>query len=202
MIRSTQRILTIGKIRRGGLLFLALSLALLSGCGGGGGEYYRNPNMDFGSLQTVAVMPLMNLSKEQAAGDRVRDVFINSLLTTGAMYVIPPGELGRALIGAGVGNAAAPSPEEVIKLCKQLKIDGVITGTIREYGEVRSGTAVANVISMSMQMFEGQTGKVVWTASTTRGGVGITERLFGGGGESMNVVTEKAVNELISKLFK
>ena len=180
---------------------LALAMSLLSACGGQS-EYFRDQDMDFGAVQNVAVMPMTNLSREAAAADRVRDVFITSLLATGGMYVIPPGELARSVMGAGIMNPATPSPEEVVKLCKQLKADGVITGTLREYGELRSGSVSANVISMSVQLFEGQTGKVVWAASTTKGGVGITDRLFGGGGESMNVVTEQAVNDLINKLFQ
>jgi len=73
---------------------------------------------------------------------------------------------------------------------------------VREYGEVRSGTTSANIISLSLQMIETQTGKVVWTASSTKGGISIWDRLFGGGGQPMNVITEKAVNDLINKLFK
>jgi hypothetical protein len=150
----------------------------------------------------VGIVPLVNLTKDSQSGDRIRDVFITSLLATGGMYVIPPGETARGIIGVGVSNPTQPTPEETVKLCKMLKIDGLLVGVVREYGEVRSGSAVANIISISMQMFEGQTGKVVWSASSTQGGIGVTDRLFGGGGESMNVVTEKAVNELIDKLFK
>jgi hypothetical protein len=51
-------------------------------------------------------------------------------------------------------------------------------------------------------MIESQTGKVVWTASSTRGGVNIWDRLFGGGGKPMNKVTEKAVDDLIYALLK
>jgi hypothetical protein len=201
MIRSKQSLFY---LKYAGLflkLLTVLSLALLSGCAGGGGQF-RNAEMDFGSIQTIAVMPLQNLSKDSLAGERVKDIFITSLLATGAMYVLPPGEVARGIGGAGIANPTAPSPEEVIKLCKQLKIDGVITGTVREYGEVRSGSIAANVIAMSMQMFEGQTGKVVWSASTTQGGIGVVDRLFGGGGESMDIVTEKAVNDIINKLFQ
>ncbi len=53
-----------------------------------------------------------------------------------------------------------------------------------------------------MQMMEAQTGRVVWSASSTRGGVTMSDRLFGGGGEPMNIVTEKAVDDVIRKLFK
>jgi len=78
----------------------------------------------------------------------------------------------------------------------------VITGAVKEYGDVRSGAAMSTVIALSMQLVETQTGKVVWAASSTKGGISFTDRLFGGGGEPMNVVTEKAVDDILDKLFK
>ncbi len=106
------------------------------------------------------------------------------------------------IISSSIANPTTPTPDEVTKLCKTIKVDAVFTGVVREYGEVRSGTAMANVISVSMQLMEGQTGKVVWSADTTQGGIGIVDRLFGGGGQALNDITEKAVDELINKLFK
>jgi hypothetical protein len=73
---------------------------------------------------------------------------------------------------------------------------------VTEYGEVRSGTTTANVVSVSLQMMEGQTAKVVWSASSTKGGVTTSDRLFGGGGEPMNIEIQKAVNDLLDKLFE
>jgi polysaccharide biosynthesis protein PelC len=90
----------------------------------------------------------------------------------------------------------------VTKLAKIVKVDAVISGVVREYGDVRSGTASADVISISLQLVEGQTGRVVWSASTTQGGISMMDRLFGGGGRPLNDVTEKAVNDLIFKLFE
>ncbi len=166
------------------------------------GDFYRDNNMDFGSVQTVAVMPFVNLSRDNTAGDRVRDVFLNRLLGTGAVYVVPYGEVAKGVARAEIVNPAAPSPEEVVKLAGLIKVSAVITGVLREYGEVRSGTSSANAISMSVQMMEGTTGKVVWSASTTKGGIKLWDRLFGGGGRPMNDVTEKAVDNVIDKLFK
>jgi polysaccharide biosynthesis protein PelC len=166
------------------------------------GDFYRDPNMDFGSIQTVAVMPFVNLSKDNIAGDRVRDVFINKLLSTGAVYVVPVGEVAKGGLKAEIQNPATPSSEEVVKLAGLIKVSAVITGVLREYGEVRSATSSANAISITVQMVEGQTGKTVWTASSTKGGISIWDRLFGGGGRPMNDVTEKAVNDVINKLFK
>jgi hypothetical protein len=162
---------------------------------------YRDPNMDFGAIQTVAVMPFNNLTRENIAGERVRDVFMTMLQATGGVYVIPPGEVARGITRLGLERPPSPTPEEVTKFAKIVSTDAVFTGTVKEYGEVRSGTSTANVVSVSMQMMEAQTGKVVWSASSTQGGVTISDRLFGGGGEPMNATTQKAVDDLLEKLF-
>ena len=163
---------------------------------------YRDPNMDFGAIQTVAVVPFLNLTRDNIAGERVRDVFINKLLSTGAVYVLPIGEVARGIARAEIQNPSAPSQEEVVKLSGLIKAQAVATGVVKEYGEVRSGTSSANIISVSLQMMEGTTGKVVWTASTTKGGISIWDRLLGGGGRPMNDITDKAIDDLINKLFK
>lgn len=163
---------------------------------------FRDQSMDFGAIQNIAVMPLSNQTREQTASDRVRDVFINKLLSTGAAYVLPVGEVKRGITRAGISDPTAPSPEEIVKFAGIVKVDAVITGVLKEYGEVRSGTASATSIALSMQMLEAQSGRVVWSASSTKGGITIGDRLLGGGGEPMNVVTEKAVDDIIDKLFK
>ncbi|MBI5576037.1 MAG: DUF799 family lipoprotein [Deltaproteobacteria bacterium] len=186
-------------MRRLRAVFLFLLVA--TGCAGTSHNVFRDPNMDFGSIQAVAVLPFTNLTREQLAADRVRDVFMTMLQATGGLYVIPPGEVSRGISRANVERPATPTAEEIVKFAKNLNADVVITGTVSEYGEVRSGSTSANVISVSLQMMEAQTGKVVWTAATTKGGVTTADRLFGGGGEPMNFVTQKAVEELLDKLF-
>jgi hypothetical protein len=181
--------------------FFFLALLLLMACARPRSTYI-DPNMDFGTVKTVAVMPFMSLAKDPIVAERVRDVFINRLLATGAVYVVPVGEVARGVARAELQNPSAPSPEEAVKLGGIIKVQAVITGTVREYGEVRSGTSLGNIISVSLQMIEVQTGKVVWTDSSTRGGISIWDRLFGGGGKPMNKVTEKAINDLISRLLK
>jgi hypothetical protein len=163
---------------------------------------FRDPNMDFGAIQTVGVMPFQNLTRDSLAADRVRDVFINRLLSTGVVYVVPVGELARAVTRAEMQAPVAPAPDEIIKLGAALKAQAIITGAVHEYGEVRSGSSAANLISMSVQMIEAQTGRVIWTASSTKGGIDVWDRLLGGGGRPMNDVTRDAVNDVIRRLFQ
>lgn len=163
---------------------------------------FMDPNMDFGAIRTVAIMPFENFSREKTGADRVRDVFTNILLSTGTIYAIPPGEVSRAAVRAGVSNPASPSIEEIIKLSAIAKVDAVITGVVREYGEVRSGGATSTLVSFSLKMIESKSGRIVWAASSTKGGITIKDRLVGGGGQPLNDVTEEAVNDIINKYFQ
>ena len=162
---------------------------------------YHDPNMDFSLVQKVAVLPFENLTTMTTAAERVRDVFTTMMQATGTSYVLPPGEVARGVDRASVANPTAPTAEEVVNLGKVVGVDAVITGVVREYGEVRSGSTAAGVVSVSVQMMETQTGKVVWSASSTRGGVDAGDRLFGGGGQPMDQVTADAVRDLLDKLF-
>jgi TolB-like protein len=138
-------------------------------------DVYRDGMMDFGTIRTVAVMPFANLTRDQIVAERVRDVFINKLLST--------------------------EVDDTVKLGKFLKVDALITGVVREYGEVRAGTNTANVVSMSIQLIETETGKIVWSGSSTKGGITFWRRLLGSGGQPLNTETERAVDALFDKLL-
>jgi len=164
-------------------------------------DVYRDPKMDFGSIQTIAVAPFANLARDQVVAERVRDVFVNRLLATGAVYVLPVGEVSRGIAKLEIQSPTTPTPEDVVKLGSLLKAEAVITGVVREYGEVRSGTTSSNIISMSIQLVEAGTGKIVWSASSTKGGISFWDRLIGGGGQPLNRVTEQAIDALFDKLL-
>jgi len=89
----------------------------------------------------------------------------------------------------------------VQKLAAALNVDAIITGVVMEYGPIRSGATSANVISVSVKMLEKTNGLVVWSASSTKGGITVWDRLVGGGGEPMNDVMVEAINDLLDKLF-
>jgi len=181
---------------------IALIMITLVGCAAAVPESYHDANMDFSVLRSVAVMPFSNLSGQQLAGERVRNTFMSSLLATGVIYVIPAGEVARGIDRAALTNPTAPSSEDVAKLAAIVRADAVITGVVKEYGSVRSGNTQANVVSVDVQMIEKESRKIIWSASTTKGGISIWDRLLGGGGQPMNDVTKAAVNDLINKLLR
>src|SRR5512135_3596673 len=190
------------RVMRVAICTVVVLIAMFSACASNQLNVWHDETMDFGSVKVLAVMPFANLSQIQQAGARVRDSFMNRLIATGAVYVLPPGEVARGITRAGIADPTAPSQEEAVKLCNLVKADGMITGVLKEYGEVRSGTAVGSIIALSVSMFEGQTGKIVWTASAQEGGISMKDRLLGPSGKPMNEVTEQAVDDIINKLFQ
>ena len=182
-------------------ILLFILVAMVACATSGISENYHDPEMDFSALRTIAVMPFANLTADKMAGQRVRDTFMTSLMSTGVVYVIPAGEINRGILRAKLANPISPSGEDIAKISSLVKADAVITGVVREFGVARSGQASAGVISMSMQLIESKSRKVVWTAATTKGGIDTWDRLFGGGGRPMNEITEQAVNDIIKKLF-
>jgi hypothetical protein len=162
---------------------------------------YHDPNMDFSLIQTAAVMPFDNLTSNQNASEAVRDVFMTMLQATGAVYVLPPGEVGRGISRLSLSAPSQLSSEEAVQFAAIVGADVVITGTVSEYGQLRSGGSSANVASVSVKMLEAQTGRVVWSAASSAGGVSASDRVFGGGGRPMDDVTRAAVEKLLNRLF-
>lgn len=188
------------KVQGQGVFLLFIVGLLLAGCASTE-HTYRNPTMNFGAIQNVAVMPLQNLTADDHAAERVRDAFIGMLLATEAMYVLPPGEVQRGIDRAGIGKPTMPPVEKVQALGKILQVNAVFTGVLREYGTVRSGQSQANFVSLSLQLMEVETGSIVWAGASTKGGITLADRMFGGGGDPMNVVTRDAINDLLDQLF-
>ncbi len=115
---------------------------------------------------------------------------------------LPHPDQARGFAKVGINVAQGPTTEQIKKLSGILEVDAVITGVVREYGTVRSGSTSANVVSLSLRMIEVESGRIVWSASATRGGINFWGRLVGGSGRPINYVTEKVVSELLNKLFQ
>src|SRR5512135_186929 len=90
---------------------IAVLLLLAAGCAGARRSEvtYHDPNMDFSQIQRVAVVPFVNLTPITPAAERVRDVFMSMLQATGSLYVLPPGEVTRAVNRAHIVNPQTPT---------------------------------------------------------------------------------------------
>lgn len=163
---------------------------------------YLHPRADLGIIKKVAVIPFDNLSRDQFAGDKVREIFISELLATGGFDVMEPGEVTKVLREQGIASVKSLGPAEVKKIGKALNAQAIILGSVNEYGEVRSGAITAPEVSLSLRMLEVESGQIVWSVSHTEGGIGVMARLFGLGESTLSETTRKLVRIQIGTLFK
>jgi TolB-like protein len=174
------------RMRTGMLAGGALLLAL-AGCGGP--SAFVNPEADLPFYQKVAIIPFTSLSQDRVAGYRVSDTFFSELLRRGFADVVEPGQFSAAVVklrgGTPVDNPW--SAEELARLSEELGIEGIFLGTVREYEMSRTGRSSFPMLSLEVRLVDAASGKLVWSASTTRrGGPGIPVvswflGLFGGG---------------------
>lgn len=159
---------------------------------------FVHPQADFSLIRRVAVLPLENLTTDVTAAEKVRQILIIQLLSSGSVDVVDVGEVARGLKAAGVANPVAPGAEEAKRLARELNIEAIITGSVQEFSQGRAAGAPATAVSLVFRMIETDTGELIWSSSASRSGVGAMARLFGVGGES---ATERA-RELIQDCLK
>ena len=159
---------------------------------------FVHPQADFSLIRRVAVLPLENLTIDLTAGEKVRQLLIIQLLSSGSVDVVDVGEVSRGLRAAAVVSPTAPGTEEAKKLARELNVEALITGTVQEFSQSRTAGAPSTSVSLVFRMIETDTGQVIWSSSISQSGVGAMARLFGVGGES---ATERA-RELIADCLK
>jgi TolB-like protein len=182
-------------------LFASMTLLIIWGCRWGPPGYVH-PNADLSYITKVAVMPFNNLTTDQYAGRKVREVLIAELLLTGVLEVVEPGEVNRVLAKEQVESVATLTAEQVKRIGKALGAQALILGTVEEFGESRSGSLSAPLVTIGLRMLDVESGIILWSVNHSKGGVGTKMRLFGISEGNISEVTTQVVRESIDTLFQ
>jgi len=153
-----------------------LLLLPLAGCccvGGGGGKTKEVTPVDVRdavvyvapgtcSIGTVAVMPFQ--APTELIGTSVSDLFLTELLRTGRYQVVERSQLSKVLQEAEVALSGL-SDSRAIEIGKMLGAEGVIVGTVDEYGTMPRKGQTYPVVGLSVRLIDTRTGSVMWSAS-------------------------------------
>jgi len=161
-----------------------------------------NPQADFSLVRRVAVLPLENLTQDLAASEKVRQLLIIELLSSGSVEVVDVGEVARGLRAAAVANPVSPGTDEVLKLGKELQIQAVMAGSVQDFSQVRSSGPPSTSVALVFRLIETDTGQVIWSSSVSESGVGAMARLFGVGGESATERARDLIRDSLKTLIK
>jgi TolB-like protein len=169
----------LGELARGLAAFLA---GKRSGSRCDGGLFYepkvryRSPLLDDGARRTLAVVPFLNLTGREGAGDAVALEFVRQLVATGRFRVLEPGVVRDYLLRARVIMPGGISLETTRLFLGALGAEVVLSGVVLDFAE--TGSRAEPIVRFSATLLEGGSGDVIWSSSSfNRGNDGVF--LFG-----------------------
>lgn len=160
------------------LLILLLGLALCS-CAGGRSGLFLNPEFNFNSIESVAVVPFENLSNDQGASMRFTRIFVAELLSKKAFDVVEPGEVSKALEKFSVLRTGDLRKDQIKEMGKSLGVQAVFLGSVSESASVRTGNSSSNEVTLVSRLVETENGATIWSVTYTEGGRTFFQSLLG-----------------------
>ena len=153
------------------------------------GNVYVAPGKD--SIRKVAVLPFK--APTELIGSSVSDMFVTELLRAGRYELVERGQMANVLGEAELALAGL-SASKATEVGQMLGADGVIIGTVDEYGTVAKGGKVCPSVGISIRLIECKSGKIVWSAD-------LAERA-NPGQTTLAVHARKVVHEMTATLYK
>ncbi len=154
------------------LRILATLCVLISTAGCGGPRTFIHQDVDISYYESLGVLPFRNLTNDRLAGEKITGIFITELLIKKRFEVVEPGQFRRMAreILAGSLESGEWKAENIARLGSAAEVQGIITGTVREYGMIRIGQTQYPLVTIDVELIDAETGRVVWMISHTKKG--------------------------------
>ena len=178
---------------------IAASLLIFS-CSSSVKRYVRT-GTDVQSIKTVAVLPFENLTRDEHAGEKIRNAVIMDLLSRG-VNVIEPGEVLKILKELQIKPDVLLPTEDIKSAGESLEADALITGSVETFGTSQGINASYPEVSVHLMMLEPEGGNIIWSVWHTTGGASFWTRHFGAEGRTIDETARLVVQEAFGTLFQ
>lgn len=196
MKRSTDRI-THRTVARGFVTGLA-ALALW-GCANAPASF-RADGDGVAPGDTLAVMPLVNLSQQQNAPEVVLNALVVELLGMNAFVVVDPGEVHEVVLAKRFRLTDRLPLEALREIETATGARYVMEGTVNAFGMVDDSGVSYPSVAVTLRLVRCGDGRIVWAGSHARRGDD-TESIFGlGRVATLEQLTQDTVSELMETL--
>jgi len=163
-----------------GMLVLVLAAALfVSGCGSKEPEstVFIREGLDINYVERVAILPFDNLTVDEYAGKRVRDIAYTETLASGKFDVVEQGVIDAVLREMALSDNT-PLDAPVLKILgKRLGVNAFVSGTVNSIRGGGSGYQYPEV-SLSLYLIDVETAEILWRSTAYKNGYSIWNRLF------------------------
>jgi curli biogenesis system outer membrane secretion channel CsgG len=158
-------------MRASRLLVTSIAVLLAAGCAGtDGGRHFSNtaaranvyvaPAADVAAIRKVAVLPFKGPT--ELIGTSVSDLFVTELLRTARYELVERGQMARVLSETELALAGL-SAARAVSVGAMMGADGVVIGTVDEYGAAAARGHAYPVVGISARLIDCRTGKIVWS---------------------------------------
>ncbi|HAL92360.1 MAG TPA: hypothetical protein DCM68_04975 [Verrucomicrobia bacterium] len=146
-----------------GLLALALA-----GCASPTGKYFKDVDDEanlyvtpgHGKIHKVAIMPFR--APTELIGNSVSDMMVTEMLHAERYELVERSQMAQVLNESEL-SLAGLSTAKAVEIGNMLGADGVIIGTVDEYGTVAQRGRSFPVVGVSARLIDCASGKVVWS---------------------------------------
>ncbi len=180
------------------LIVLCSLLIFIGGCGSQ--KYYLRQGVDIKNIKTIAVFPLENLTSDDYAGEKIRNIIITELLSK-QINVVEPGEVTNLLKEMKIKSLKLLKVEDMQNIGKTLGADAIIVGAVEAFGISRGVSVNYPEVTVNLRLIETTSGQVIWSIRHTSGGPDFWMRHFGSEGPSLSETARKVVKEAIATIF-
>ncbi len=180
------------------LIAICFLLIFIVGCSSQ--KYYLRKGIDIKNIKTVAVFPLENLTPDDYAGEKIRNIIITELLSR-QINVVEPGELTNLLKEMKIKSLKLLKVEDMQNIGRTAGADAVMTGAVEAFGISKGVSVNYPEVTINLRLIETSSGQVIWSIRQTSGGPDFWMRHFGSEGPSLSETARKVVEEAIGTLF-
>jgi hypothetical protein len=155
------------------------------------GRIYVSPNAGKRLYQKVAVMPFR--APAELAGASMSDLFATELLYIHKYELVERSQMEQVLGEQALGLKGVTESALAMRVGKILNVQGVIVGTVPEYGSKASGKSELSAIGLNVRMIDVNDGSIVWSISDTA----ISDRPI-----SLSAFANRMVRNLVTQLLR
>ena len=119
------------------------------------------------SIHKIAILPLK--APTELIGSSVADIVVTEMMRAGRYTLVERGQMSQVLGEAELALAGL-SESAAVEVGKMMGADGVVIGTVDEYGMVAHRGRSYPVVGVSLRLIDCDSGRVMWSVGHARRG--------------------------------